>query len=229
MDQSRLDKIIDDEINKRNDTNFINTDPLELSFDISVFSCPQRIIDSDNDHHNKSNPIITKFEATISMKSDKLQNKANQKSKKNKNQVGIDQLSDNSNNPISQYSIHRLTAPQKHFNPNRSQEVPNSDCNSSRFKSEGCRLDTYTIKPFIQKIFTILSLQALMSGIMIAITYSNNIYRSFLENNFWLVIGAIIVSIAMFLQQLASRKIASKQPYNFVILSVYLICFSFSM
>lgn len=161
----------------------------EKSFDvsrISNLSCPARQFPTNT---NKPDIVITPFD-TKTTKSDNIQNNKPH-IRKNRNKKGVikdDQISDKSNNPQSLISLHRITAPHKYFNNNRSTWVLDSDFTVNKFDPEHDPkklIGPKSLRHFILKIFSIISAQVLINGLMITMCYSQYKYRYFLESNPW--------------------------------------------
>lgn len=108
---------------------------------ISNLSCPGRT--NHPDHRMDPNPIINEFEIKT-IKSENQEPKLNRKRHhKTDPIVGQgDQISNKSNNPISLISLHRITAPQKHFDAGRSTMILDSNYTGNELTT-----GSSTIKP----------------------------------------------------------------------------------
>ena len=94
--------------------------------------------------------------------SDKKGSKLYKKDRSKQNIIKTDNLSNKSNNPTSLISIHRMNAPQKHYDNSRSTWVQDSDFQADKFSAyEENKISSRDLKLFILKAFTIFSIQIL--------------------------------------------------------------------
>ena len=97
------------------------------------------------------------------------------------------------------------------------------DYDSYELEKTSHRLD------FIRKVYSILSVQLLITTIFVLISVCSESYRDFMEENLWFYIVCILLSVIILLVLFFVKELHRKVPYNYILLFLFTIFESFSI
>lgn len=87
--------------------------------------------------------------------------------------------------------------------------------------------DTNTRLNFVRKVYTILACQLAFTAALCSVSVFYAGYLTFIRLNVWLVIPSSIIMLIIFYTLLYSKTCARTVPTNYILLSVFTVCFAF--